>query len=285
MRASYHFLRRSPVVGVLAIVMFATARCSSTPTTPSQQPPAMQPPLQQPPATNAPPTITSLTSSGPRVEADEEVQLTASVQDAETPIDQLVYDWSAKPVNGVFNGNGRVVRWRAPHLQPTPDLYTITLNVTENFTANGQPQQNKAASTVQVHYNDSYREIATIGRRFLTSLFPDYSVSPDQAVQDFTDSCPGKAAEREDVANNRANFHILSGTYAISSLDLNADKTFGSVSGTCVFHDIPTATGKEEIVTGICSLTAVYENWQWYLCDSHFAGTSVSTTSLRFMKP
>jgi hypothetical protein len=211
------------------------------------------------------------------------VTLTATVTDAETPVDQLTYDWSAKPVNGLFTGAGRQVKWKAPHLQNTPDLYTITLGVTENYTQNGQSLQNKTSSSVDVHYNDSYREMTTLGMRFLTKLFPDYSVSADQAVQDFSDSCTGKADEHADVANNRTNFHILSGTYDISSIDLNDDKTSGKMEGTCVFHDIPNQTGKEEVVSGICRLTFVYEKWQWYLCESHYAGLSVGPATI--MRP
>jgi len=217
------------------------------------------------------------------VEADEEVTLTAVVDDAETPVDQLAYEWSAKPVNGSFTGTGRQVKWKAPHLQSTPDVYTLTLTVAENYTQNGQSLQNKASASVDVRYNDSYREIRDIGMRFLTALFPDYSVSADQAVQDFSDSCIGKTWEHDDVANNRKNFHILSGTYDVSSIDLNADKTFGTTKGVCVFHDIPVATGKEEVVTGVCTLTSVYDNWKWYLCESSFEGTSVATLSI--MRP
>jgi len=259
--------------------------CSgNTPTTPSQPP--VTTPLPNPtptPTPNAAPSIKSLTSNSPRVEADEEVTLTAVVEDAETPVDQLVYDWSAKPVNGSFNGTGRQVRWKAPHLQNTPDLYTITLGVTENYTQSGQSQQNKTSATVDVHYNDSYLEMTTLGMRFLTKLFPDYSVSADQAVQDFSDSCQGKADEHTDVANNRADVHILSGTYSVSNIELNADKTTGRTDGTCVFHDIPKSTGKEEVVTGICHLTFVYEKWQWYLCDSTYTGISAVPTGI--MRP
>src|SRR5262249_33537153 len=204
------------------------------------------------------------------------------VTDAETPIDQLVYTWSVAPPRGTFSGTGRQVTWTSPHLQQTPDTYTITLNVTENFTgADGLPRQNKAdPKSAIVHYNDSDREIRTLGNRYLTQLFPDYSVGPDQAVQDFSNSCPGKAAERSDVADNRRYFHILSGTYTNTTVTfLDPGRTSAKMVGTCVFRDIPQDRsnpnyGKIEIVTGKCTLGAIYENWQWYLCSSDFGGIS-----------
>ena len=42
----------------------------------------------------------------------ESVQVTAAVQDDETPIGQLQFNWSA-PV-GTFSGTGATVTWQAP---------------------------------------------------------------------------------------------------------------------------------------------------------------------------
>jgi hypothetical protein len=120
--------------------------------------------------------------------------------------------------------------------------------------------------------------------RYLTELFPSFSVSPKDAVQDFTDTCPGRDEEFEDVVTNRKNFHILSGTFNITSLTIDPAFLDAKVVGTCVFHDIPNG-GKQETVTGICTLTAVYENWKWFLCDSTFAGLGVTPESLRGRVP
>ena len=234
-----------------------------------------------------------MTLNSPRVEADQDVVATASVSDAATPLDRLTYQWSATPVNGTFTAQGPVATWRAPKQQRTPDTYTLTLLVADSSTPAGSPNQRRASSSVQAHYNDSVREITTISTRFLTQLFATYTVPANQAVVDFSDSCQGKSDELSDVANNRINFHILSGTYSDVSVDLNADRTFADVSGTCVFHDIPLNPsapfyGKSEKVQGICSLTAVYENWRWWLCDSHFRGipgVPVVPDRLRFRVP
>jgi hypothetical protein len=276
-------------VSVLAIVILACG-CGGSPTGPREI--ISPPPVDTTPAKpNEAPVISSLTTAIPRVEADEEVTVTAVVQDAETPIDQLSYQWSAMPVNGEFSGGGLEVRWRAPRLQKTPDQYSLSLLVTERYASRGQPAENKVLKAVQIHYNDSRSEIMRISMRFLTELFPNFSVPAPAAVQDFSDSCAEKFSELSDVTNNRINFHILSGTYTNVSIDVNAEKTFANVSGLCTFVDIPMDPnnpnhGKRESVSGVCTLTAVYENWKWFLCSSHFKGIgTVTLGNLRYRVP
>jgi hypothetical protein len=126
-------------------------------------------------------------------------------------------------------------------------------------------------------------------------LFPNFSVPAQEAVQDFSDNrqlCPtGKAKEFNDVANNRVNFHILSGTYTALSIDLNQDKTSADVRGRCVFRDIPLDPmnpyyGKPEAVSGTCHLTSVYDNWTWHLCESSFEPPyGMTLESLRYRVP
>jgi hypothetical protein len=239
---------------------------------------------------NDAPVISSIAVNTPRVEADQEVIATAFVSDAETPLDQLTYQWSATPANGTFSGPGPIATWRAPKQQPTPDTYALKLLITEKYTSAGQPKENTVSSTVQVHYNDSVSEITKISMRFLTELFPTYTVSAQQAVADFSDSCSEKSSEQKDVANNRVSFQILSGTYSNVVVNVNGDRTHADVAGTCVFKDIPKDPanpnfGKNETVTGTCRLTAIYENWKWWLCSSTFQGSGVTTNSLRYRVP
>jgi hypothetical protein len=271
-----------------AIAALVVSGCggSTTKPTPVTPPPVVVPPVVR----NDAPIIASITVSSPRVEADQAVVATAFVSDAETPLDQLTYQWSATPVDGTFTGTGPIATWRAPRQQATPDLYTLKLLITEKYTSAGQPKENSVSSTVQVHYNDSPKEIMTISMRFITELFPTSTIPAQQAVADFSDSCSEKASEYNDVANNRINYQILSGTYTNVSVTPNGDRTFADVSGTCVFRDIPKDpknpnVGKTETVTGICRLTAIYENWKWWLCSSRFEGIGVTTSSLRFRVP
>jgi hypothetical protein len=267
--------------GIMAMALLAAA-CGGSPTTPKPQPDP--PPIPKP---NEVPVISSLKVGAPRVDADGEVTVTAVVEDLETPLDQLTYQWSATPVNGEFTGQGREVRWRAPRQQKSPDVYTITLLVTEKYTASGQPAEHKASKTIDIRYNDSLAEVMRISMRFLTELFPDFNVSPQEAVQDFSDSCPDKAAELSDVANNRKNYRILSGSYTNVTIALDAAKTSADVNGVCTFVDIPQLPSdpnfnRREAVSGICTLTAVYENWRWYLCSSRFRG--LGTTPLEHLR-
>jgi hypothetical protein len=276
------------LVCLCAIGLAIMSACSGTSTnpTPVTPPPAVVPPVVR----NDVPVIASMSLSSPRVEADQDVVVTAYVADAETPLDQLKYQWSATPVNGTFAGSGPIATWHAPRQQTTPDTYTLKLLILEDYTSAGQPQQNSVSSSIQVHYNDSPREIMTIGMKFLTELFPTYTIPANQAVVDFSDSCSGKDGEYNDVVNNRANFQILSGTYTNVTVTPNADRTYADVSGTCVFSDIPKDPanpnfGKHETVTGTCKLTAIYENWKWWLCSSSFDGHGVSAASLRYRVP
>lgn len=277
------------VYSSIFVVAFSALSCRGSTVKPS---PVTPPTVVEPPPVvrNDAPIIASISISSPRVEADQEVVATAFVSDAETPLDQLTYQWSAAPVNGTFTGSGPIATWRAPRQQATPDLYTLKLLITEKYTSAGQPKENSVSSTVQVHYNDSPKEILTISMRFLTELFPTATIPPQQAVADFSDSCSEKVSEYNDVANNRINFQILSGTYTNVSVTPNGDRTFADVSGTCVFKDIPKDpknpnVGKTETVTGICRLTAIYENWKWWLCSSRFEGIGVTTNSLRYRVP
>lgn len=281
--------RPTPVLVCLsAIAALAMSSCGGATTKPTPvTPPVVEPP---PVVRNDAPIIASMTVNGPRVEADQDVVATAFVSDAETPLDQLTYQWSAAPVNGTFTGPGPIATWRAPRQQPTPDTYTLKVLITEKYTSAGLPKENTVSSSVQVHYNDSVREITTISMRFLTELFPTFTVPANQAVVDFSDSCSQKAAEQNDVANNRINYQILSGTYTNVSVTPNGSRTFADVSGTCTFRDIPKDPkdpnfGKTETVTGICRLTAIYENWKWWLCSSTFEGSGVTTNGVRYRVP
>jgi hypothetical protein len=103
--------------------------------------------------------------------------------------------------------------------------------------------------------------------------FANFNVSPADAVSNFSDSCPGKAAELSDIQTNRANFHILSGSFTATPPSFNDTLTAGTVQGPCQFEDIPNSgpnMGLHEFVSGTCVMTTVYDNFRWYLCQSNF---------------
>ncbi len=233
-------------------------------------------------ATNHPPVIHSIGTNGGRVEAGRQLQLTASVTDIETPIDQLTYTWAVSPPGGTFIGAGPQVIWQAPHQQPSPAVYTVTLTVIESYSA-GQ-EQHTVSSSAQVRYNDSDAEITGLVIQFLDD-FSTFSVTPAQVVRNFSDSCPGKAAELQDVTINRQLFHINGGSYFVSSIGYDSQRTFADIAAPCTFFDTVIATGVDQTVTGTCQLTAVYENWRWLLCDSHFLSPKPATGLDRYRVP
>jgi hypothetical protein len=228
----------------------------------------------------SPPTVSSITASTQRIEAAESMQMSATVTNGDFPADQVKLAWTADPNGGTFSGMGTQESWQAPGAPAaTPDTYTLTLTATARYKNGGQPAQYAVPSSVQVHYNDSNREITGLSLQFLQD-FTTFSVSPAMCVRNFTDTCPGKADELSDITNNRKLFHILSGEFSVQSITYNAPRTFAHVTAPCTFFDIPNATGVRERVEGICLLTALYENWKWWLCTSNFQGISTTPTPL-----
>lgn len=239
-------------------------------------------PIVTPPAViNTPPTVESLQMASPRAEADRPIQATAVVKDTESPLDKLSYTWSASPGNGTFGGvttfSGNQVgnSWTPPKGQATPALYTIGLTVTESYMSAGQAKQNVVSTTTTVHYNDSPAEAIQLGYDFLVYKFGNYNISGAEAVSNFSDSCPGKAAEQEQIESNRQDFEILSANYPAPVASFNDELTAGSVEGPCTFEDKPKSgpnAGRREFVNGTCLLTVIYEtaNFRWRLCDSYF---------------
>ena len=244
---------------VLAAAVALSIGCGASPSAP--------PPV----VANPPPTIESLTIASARAEADRDVQVTASVKDAETPAAELTYAWSASPKNGVFTGTGATVTWRPPKGETTPDQYTITLTVTERFTSAGQAKQNVVSSSATVAYNDSPAETIGLAVQFLTD-YGTYETTAEYCVRNFSDSCRGKAKEQQEIEEDREDVRIFSaGFTAPPAALLNGALTQGSVRGPCEFIDTDKSgpfAGRKRSVKGTCILTTVYQDGRWYLCDS-----------------
>lgn len=271
------------LIGALLLGSACVGKTALSPP-PLPMPDPVVPPTLEP---NTAPTIKAIYMSSSRVEADDRIDLAADVEDAETPLDQLLYEWTSDKAAGTFIGSGRIVQWQAPHLKPSPDSYVLTLTVIEPYDDGGEPAaENRTSASVEVHYNDSSREIWDLGMTFLSD-FTTYTTSPEACVRNFSDSCRGKQDELGEIRENRKNYQILGGTYSLNDLTLNGDKTFGTAHVSCEFKSLVKATGKTETATGICTLTAVYEpkTWKWYLCESLFAGRSTFNLNLRGFVP
>jgi len=63
---------------------------------------------------------------------------------------------------------------------------------------------------------------------------------------------------------------------------LDADRRYADITAPCEFVSRLKANGKVETAKGTCTLTSVYEDGRWWLCDSHFSGTTTSGQRFSF---
>lgn len=230
--------------------------------------------------TNTPPTVKSITFTDDHAEVGHPIALTATVEDAETPVDKLAYAWSAP--TGTFSGSGATVQWTPGADLQTPADVTVTLTVTETYTSGSNQLQNTAKGTVSVHLNNSSKELADLSLRFLGN-FADSKVSPDTCVSEFTTSCSGKTDEFSDITGNRHDFLILSSTLRNTGIDPPSKgkttvHTFCAFTSRVITQDPVTCSRGDcpfnsvQSVQGDCFTTNVYEHGRWWLCESHFNG-------------
>jgi hypothetical protein len=252
------------------------------------------------PANNPAPTINSVIVQGSRphepaqfADLDEEVSVTASVQDAETPADELAYEWSVE--TGTLTGSGPTVKWRAPQSGSVPAVVTIKVTVVERYaTIDGTGavavHENRVDGSTLVNLHDSPKEVGNLAVLFLTD-FSHSDIPPATVVRNFTDECRGKADELNDVRNNRQDFYI-------DAYEIGTPRVTVAFDGTCSFRSRPAdacaavpvrwdvtrlATGAHEVAVGTDHVTAVLLQGVWYLCDSDFDPSSTAT-ALRFKK-
>jgi hypothetical protein len=246
----------------------------STPSQPTPPPPA-----------NQPPTVSSIEVSVDRVEVGGDVTVRALVQDAETPVESLTYEWAAD--GGTFSGSGREVTWKAPADADTPRDVELRLTVREPYgtaAAGGvRPEHRITARSPAVRVHDSPAELRRMSMAFLEK-FADSNLSADECLTDFADSCPGKGSERRDIEDNRRYYDIRSSSLDFDRLTIASSRLSARMVVRCEFRSrikqcpdgvsgcVVGTTGR---VRGDCNLTAVYEDRRWWLCSSTFNGQSV----------
>ena len=274
-------------VSACALAVGLAACGGGSPTTPT--PP--NPPPVTPPA-NAVPSIDSITIQGRRprqparfADVRETVDVAAAVSDAETPVGELTYQWSA--TGGTFAGTGRTVAWTAPDSATTSGTVTLTLKVIENYGHPGQPKSfsHEVARTQTVAMHDSVKEVGDMARRFLTEFSkPQTNQNWQDVMRDFKASaCPQPGLiddEREDVIRHYTNFTMH--TYTIQDANVRVD--FG---GACAFRGRPgdacasvpvfwdstdSRTGVRGTASGVGHIAAAYASAdsRWWLCSSDF---------------
>jgi hypothetical protein len=246
--------------------------------------------------TNQPPAIVAISVAGskPRepgqfADLDESVNVSATVTDAETPVSQLTFVWSADA--GTFSGSGTNVVWTAPTQFGTPGTATLTLTVVERYQTTddtGLPvtRENTTVRTTTVRVHNSAKEVSDLASDFLTAF--SQQLDPAYVVRNFSTNCTGSANELSDVQRDEQ-------IDVITAYTIGAPVTTVGFTGRCPFRgvfgdacaQVPAswtsvvkvagawgAVGDSGTVTGTDQVTAVLENDQWRLCASDWAEAS-----------
>jgi hypothetical protein len=289
-------MRRTWAGSLFALVAaLIIAACGSPPITPTPPPGGgggggVQEP---PPPPNTPPQIKSIVASDTRVEVGTPITLSATVEDAETPVANLEYRWSAD--TGTFTGNSAVVTWAPAANATTPADYVIRLTVVETYRVGPTGTivlENTVNSTLTVHVNNSPKELTDLALRFLGD-FANSSVSPERCVSEFADSCGGKKAELQDIIDNRHDFLILSSTLRHTSLQIASSRNSATVntacaftsrvisqtpqSGGCLANPASCQFGSIQPADGNCKTTHVYQGGRWWICESSYEAKTALT--------
>ena len=253
-----------------------------------------------PSGANQPPNIVSIRSVGSHPgqpsgfgDINETVTLVADVTDAETPLDQLTYQWTGP---GTFGGNTPTTAWHLPAtVSSVPSPVTATLTITETFVEGKLTHTQTSAKTFVMQVHDSQTEVLDIGQDFLT-LFSQSNVSTRDVLHNFSTTCDGgngRAEEERDVDANRAaliqdfskfrirrlppvtfNFggfcppEFVRGD-ACSAFEVHWEATYKIATNG---HKV----GDHETTDGTDYVTAVLENNLWRLCYSRFQGKSTN---------
>jgi hypothetical protein len=230
---------------------------------------------------------------GDFADVGESIPMTAVVQDAETPIDQLQLTWTATA--GTFTGSGANVTWQAPAKGTvgTPVDVIVTLTVVENYGCTGQPPsfRNTVNATHTISLHDSVKEVGDMARQFLLD-FSDSTIDVSTVMRNFETGCYGTADETQQVTANRQKFTIV--RYDIGSAAVT--EPFGNslcpIPGRIQPGDACSSTpshwestvrsnGHLQIADGVDWVAAYYRSpvKAWKLCDSQFIGTCTDTTT------
>src|SRR5690606_16652062 len=112
-------------IPAVLLLLTWSAACGS-PTAPTPPPPGPVGPA-------TPPVIKSIAVPAARVETGQDITITAIVEDAETPLDRLVYKWAASA--GTITGTGARATWRMPAGITKGVDVTIALTVVDTYDA------------------------------------------------------------------------------------------------------------------------------------------------------
>jgi hypothetical protein len=234
-------------------------------------------------APNSAPIFRAITAQGRRAgqpasfaEYGETIQMSVSVEDAESAPAQLLYQW--QPCDGTIIGTGPQVEWRAPEGGSLPSTCTIQVTVTDG--------PHVLTRSISIRLHNSVAEMRSLVLEFLTE-FANSLIPAEMTVRNFSNTCAGKAAELKDVLDNRATRLINSHTYGTPAVTI----AFGGAcrarpADACAITSVEwqstvLSTKAQEIARGTSVISGVYRDSRWWLCDSSFDGGS--SLGLHFM--
>jgi hypothetical protein len=254
--------------GILAVL--ATA-CGA----PGAPPPPPPPPD---PGQQTAPIIRAITVPSARVEAGVDIALTATVEDAETPLTQLTYQWAASA--GTITGSGTTATWTMPRGITAGVDVVITLTVIDTYNAllNGQIVQRQftvLGTSTPFRVHDSEAEPKELARKFLVDLFGNSSVSADACMVDFSDVCAnlgeGKIGELAQIKQHRAEYVVVSRRMLNQRVDVfPSNVNFRSVHTAMEYVDRKISTNESGGTCGDFEVTVVYVDGRWWICESHY---------------
>jgi hypothetical protein len=237
---------------------------------------------------SAPPVVTAVVARGTRAnepagfaDLNEEIAVTATVQDPDTPADQLTFEWAAPA--GTFSGTGAAVKWRAPVSAAVPTVIALTVTVID--------PANRVTGSTTVSLHDSVKEVGDLSRQFLLEFSDSTIRSPEFVVRNFSTSvrCAKlRQNELEDVAKNRefyliesssiggatVNFQFGGKPCSYPKIDPANGDACAAVPATwaslCLVTNVECKKGERGSVSGIDYVSAVLEDSAWRLCGSSY---------------
>ena len=222
-----------------------------------------------------PPVIRSIAAPTVRVETGQDFTITAVVEDAETPLNNLSYVWSANA--GTITGTGPVVTWR--HADGLKSGVDVVINLTvvdkhkaveNNVIVDREYRVVGQAAPFRVH--DSEAEMKELSRKFLLDLFGNSNIPPIACLVDFSDSArcaAGKADELKDITENRQLVEIISGKIHTQHF-IQEGPNAATVINFAEFYSILKSNGVAGYAIGDFIMTGVYEGNRWWLCESNY---------------
>jgi len=214
----------------------------------------------------------------------EVVDVSATVRDTESNVEELTYQWTATA--GTFTGTGRTVTWTAPESATTPMTVTLTLKVIEPYGHPGEPKifSQDVSSTETLSLHDSAKEVGDMSREFLTDFSTTSLRDVNVVMRNFNRAvCPVPREvddERAQVESHYKNFVMNAFSIGPAQVSINFGDSCAvpgeflpgdACSAVRVVWDSTGPTGRL-LSSGVDLLTAVYSSTdsRWWLCSSRF---------------